>query len=118
MPALGNPTHEIFALESAAGMEPDDAALIAGLAFEPERPTEPPQRRSRIARQCLGTIDRRIELLELLGTAEARRAGFRLRNDRAIAELRWCRAVIANGGVEPEEWFEDGDVEQEGGAAS
>jgi len=27
-----------------------------------------------------------------------------LRNQRGIAELKWCRAMLANGGVEPIEW--------------
>jgi len=30
-------------------------------------------------------------------------AGY-LRNRRGIAELKWCRAMLANGGVEPIEW--------------
>ena len=30
-------------------------------------------------------------------------AGY-LRNCRGIAEFKWCRAMLANGGVEPIEW--------------
>ena len=43
---------------------------------------------------------------------------WRFRNFRAAAELRWCRAILRNGGFEPDEWRQNdegggGTVEEE-----
>jgi hypothetical protein len=118
---LENPTHEIFAVETAGGLDDEDAVAICGAMCRlPAKSNEVPgKRRSRVARQALRRIDARIRSLEALegGPALPSREA-ELRNYRAVAELRWCRALVANGGMEPEEWFEDGDLEEASGAAS
>jgi hypothetical protein len=61
-----------------------------------------------VARAAIETIDERIGFLEALQTGPERDGGY-LRDLRALAELRWCRGVIANGGNVPGEWFEECD---------
>jgi len=61
------------------------------------------------ARQVLWRIDSRIEFLEtLVGGIQGKSIGTNhadyLRNERGIAEFKWSRVVLANGGVEPIEW--------------
>ena len=65
--------------------------------------------RSGDARQTLDRFDARIDYLEtLIGDNQGKSLGLNhagyLRNQRGIAELKWCRAMLANGGVEPIEW--------------
>ena len=101
---------EIFAVEHACGLDPEDAWVVAAVPDPPEDPQEPPQRRSRIARQTIRTIDERIEFLKVL---ENHASGDECaRHARAVAELAWCRGVVANGGTVPEEWFSN--LEEDG----
>jgi hypothetical protein len=37
-------------------------------------------------------------------------------NSRGIAELKWCRAMLANGGVEPIEWAEKREPNPDAGS--
>jgi hypothetical protein len=86
----------------------------------PAKPNEVSgKRRSRVVRQALRRINARIRFLEALegGPAPLTRE-VDLRNRRAIGELLWCRALIATGGMEPEEWAKGGDAEEAGAAAS
>ena len=106
MGALANPKHEIFCVERAAGLDPEDAVVVAGGLHHDGRGDDepPPQRRSRSARLCIKAIDRRIAFLEMIKLDSP---DWVCRNGRAIAELRWCQGVIKNGGAEPDEWRED-----------
>lgn len=104
--ALQDPRHEIFAIEKSAGVAEELALKVAGVGCV--LPREPGEfgglRRSRIARQALARLDVRIRVLALLG--RELEGHDRLRHLRAIAELRWARAILEGGGIEPSEWQE------------
>ena len=103
MAELENPKHEIFAVESTAGLSQELAYMLAELDAIPEAERDRPsrQRHSHIARKAMGTIKARIGHLAAFQSATEDEAEFRehyLRTVRAIAELRWCVAVVGNGG--------------------
>ena len=110
---LENPRHEIFALELAVGAHEEDAWLTAG-GHHPmpmERGESIPARVNRVQKQMLRRLDARLELLEALRHSAGREGSvdYRIRTDRARAELLWCRSLVLNGGCEPD--FDD-DGEQ------
>ena len=105
------PKHEIFAVEYAADHDEERAYVLSGDMWHTPRQPEETQggRRSRALRQAIWRIDARIDYLEtLVGDNQGTSLGLNhtgyLRNCRGIAELKWCRAMLANGGVEPIEW--------------
>ena len=64
------------------------------------------------------TINARIDHLESLraqvGTGgQLQDAKLYWRNERVIAELRWCRAVVRNGGSQSPEWVGDDEVDDQ-----
>ena len=62
MGALDNPKREMFCVEIAAGLTPEDAYVVAGMLHHDGRGDDDPapQRRSRSARPCIQRIERRI----------------------------------------------------------
>lgn len=110
---LENAKFEIFSIERAAGVESDRAYLASGVGFPMMRlPGETEgKRRSRVAQQTLVRIESRIEILEQICDSSTT-AGEKMRHYRALAELRWCRGLVANGGCEPAKWSEASDEGQ------
>ena len=108
MPHVKNPKREIFAVEKAAGLDDESAVRICGAPLHmPAKPSElGGKRRSRVVTQALRRLDARVEFLEGLAKNLDLDAEALLRNMRAIAELTFCRKLVANGGTEPEEWAE------------
>jgi len=109
MAPLENPRHEIFALELAVGAHEEDAWLTAGGCHPmPMQPGESiPARVNKVQRQMLRRLDARLELLGALRHSAGREdsVDYRIRTDRARAELLWARSILLNGGCEPE--FDD-----------
>jgi hypothetical protein len=108
VPELENPKLEIFAIERAGGADDESAFETAGLEIlMAQLPGETTgRRRSRVVRQTLKRLEYRIALLEhRIGASKSSEES--LRNLRAVAELRWCQAVVANGGTEPPEWRDE-----------
>jgi hypothetical protein len=108
------PKEEVFCVEHAGGLDPDESLLISGhLTYMPAMADETKgQRRTQVVRQALRRIDTRIDWLEESETSIEMDHAAYLRNRRALAELRWFRAVVANGGTEPTEWApEDTDAD-------
>jgi len=91
--------------------------LIAGYVVEPTLKGDGPGRRSRVLGQAIETIETRIEWLEAVGRrlkAEGEPSGWHwVRNERGIAELRWCVEVLRSGGREPSAWWEHGPIHPE-----
>ena len=108
MGAIDNPKREIFCVEIAAGLTPEDAYVVAGMLHHDGRGDDDPapQRRSRSARLCIKMIERRIGFLEACEPDSFDSAELH-RRLRAVCELRWCRDIVKNGGAEPDEWRED-----------
>ena len=108
---LENPRDELFAQELAAGADTEDAWLTAGgqHPMPMERGESIPAKVNRVQRQMLRRLDARLELLGALRQSADREGSvdYRIRTDRARAELLWARSILLNGGCEPE-FDEDG----------
>ena len=76
-----------------------------------ERGESIPAKVNKVQKQMLRRLDARLELLGALrhSTAGEGSVDYRIRTDRARAELLWARALVLNGGCEPEP---DDDGEQ------
>ena len=101
-----DPKSEIFALEVAAGVDPEVAYIASGVGLPlPARPGElgpeadpMASTRERLAvRIC--TLENLLENLE-----NSRDPALSTRTARAILELKWCQQLLLHHGCEPREW--------------